>query len=221
MAPVNVFLFLALIALPQVLAEPICYSPPPPPQVLAEPPCYSPPSPPAPCPLTAVDELAFDTAERQVSITPDQDGPVLYAIEQDVLNGHNGFRASHGASPLTWDNTLVNFAKNQAAKCVFKHSGGPYGGASSYEPSLLIEDTHVLQRTWLLELVLSASPRGSSCGRTKPRIITPKVLEPRISPRSFGRVPRVLDASLSLVLPAPSSPKAPECVTLRRAIFTR
>ena len=221
MAPVTAFLFLALIALPQVLAEPICYSPPPPPQVLVEPPCYSPPSPPPPCPVTAVDELTFNPAERQVSIIPDQDGPVLNAIEQDVLNGHNGFRASHGASPLTWDNTLVNFAKNQAAKCVFKHSGGPYGGASSYGPSLLVEGTHLLQRTWLLELALSASPKGSTCGRMKPRIITPKVPEPRTSPRSFGRAPRVLDASLLLALPAPSFPKALECVTLRRATFIR
>jgi len=109
MAPATVYLFLALIALPQVLAVPPCYSPP-----------------------TTVNEFTFDLAEGQVLITPDQDGPVANAIEQDVLNGHNGFRASHGASPLSWDSTLANYAKNQAAKCVFKHSGGPYGGASSY-----------------------------------------------------------------------------------------
>ena len=220
MAPTIAYLFLALVALPQVLAEPICYPPPPSPCPLAavDPPAYRIT---AVGPLIAVDELAFDSAEDQVPIIYDQDGPVANAIEQDVLNGHNGFRASHGASPLTWDNTLANYAKGQAAKCVFKHSGGPYGGASSYGPYLPVQDTHILQRTWLLELDLSASPKGSTCGRMKPRITTPKALGPRTSPRSFGRAPRVLDVSSSLALPAPSSRGIQECVSLRRATFIR
>ena len=120
MAPARfgtVYLFLALIALPRVLATPPSYSPP-----------------------TAVNEFTFNPAEGQVPIAPGQGSSVFDTID-DVLNGHNDFRASHGASPLSWDNTLADYANNQASRCVFEHSGGPYGGAPSYIPSLPIEDT--------------------------------------------------------------------------------
>ncbi|TFY68361.1 hypothetical protein EVJ58_g1061 [Rhodofomes roseus] len=46
------------------------------------------------------------------------------------LDDHNTVRAQHGASPLTWDDTLAAAAQQWANGCVFKHSGGtlgPYG----------------------------------------------------------------------------------------------
>jgi pathogenesis-related protein 1 len=43
------------------------------------------------------------------------------------LNGHNNYRALHGANALTWSDDLANTAKNWASGCVFKHSGGIYG----------------------------------------------------------------------------------------------
>jgi len=96
------YLLIALIALPHVLAGPSS-------------------------PFTTVDEVNFNPAEAQVPILPNQDGPVPNSVEHDALNGHNDFRASHGASRLTWDGTLVDYAKNHASRCAFQHSGGPYG----------------------------------------------------------------------------------------------
>lgn len=47
--------------------------------------------------------------------------------EETLLTLHNNFRAQYGASALTWDSTLATYATSYASKCVFKHSGGPYG----------------------------------------------------------------------------------------------
>jgi pathogenesis-related protein 1 len=50
------------------------------------------------------------------------------ATDQEVyLSAHNSFRAKHGASALTWNQDLANYAKTLASKCKFAHSGGPYG----------------------------------------------------------------------------------------------
>lgn len=46
------------------------------------------------------------------------------------LSAHNTVRAQHGASPLTWSDSLAAAAKTWTEKCVFQHSGGslgPYG----------------------------------------------------------------------------------------------
>jgi pathogenesis-related protein 1 len=53
------------------------------------------------------------------------------------LDPHNALRAQHGAKPLVWNSTLADYANNWAGKCVFQHSGGPYGEciASGGEPA--------------------------------------------------------------------------------------
>ncbi|KAK3700100.1 hypothetical protein LTR37_016103 [Vermiconidia calcicola] len=44
-----------------------------------------------------------------------------------VLNSTNYFRDQHQVGNLTWDPKLARFARKHAQKCVFEHSGGPYG----------------------------------------------------------------------------------------------
>ncbi|KAK0534255.1 F-box protein: endocytic membrane traffic, recycling ReCYcling 1 [Tilletia horrida] len=53
--------------------------------------------------------------------------------EQAVLDAHNNYRVKHGAPSLTWNATLAQYALNWASKCIWAHSGGPYGenGAAS------------------------------------------------------------------------------------------
>ncbi|KAJ4823029.1 hypothetical protein Tsubulata_009239 [Turnera subulata] len=51
--------------------------------------------------------------------------------QQDYLDAHNSARAAVGVDPLTWDNTLADYAQNYANQrvvdCNLVHSGGPYG----------------------------------------------------------------------------------------------
>ena len=50
---------------------------------------------------------------------------------KDYLDQHNNVRAKHGASPLTWNDTLSAAAQKWADGCKFVHSGGklgPFGG---------------------------------------------------------------------------------------------
>ena len=52
----------------------------------------------------------------------------------EYLSAHNSVRARHGASPLTWSNTLAAAAQKWSNGCVFQHSGwsvGPFGGMIS------------------------------------------------------------------------------------------
>ncbi|KAE8246584.1 hypothetical protein A4X13_0g5722 [Tilletia indica] len=54
-------------------------------------------------------------------------GDPTTAEQQAVVDTHNAYRAKHNAPSLTWNNTLAVFAKNYASKCIWAHSGGPYG----------------------------------------------------------------------------------------------
>lgn len=61
------------------------------------------------------------------------------------LSAHNTVRAKHGATALTWSETLATAAQKWASGCVFQHSGGslgPYGGNTTHsthsEPMLII-----------------------------------------------------------------------------------
>lgn len=44
-----------------------------------------------------------------------------------ILNSTNTYRAQHNASALEWNTTLASYAYSLAQKCIFAHSGGPYG----------------------------------------------------------------------------------------------
>lgn len=44
-----------------------------------------------------------------------------------MLDVHNQYRAMNQAGPLTWSSTLADYAQQNAASCVFQHTGGPYG----------------------------------------------------------------------------------------------
>ncbi|CUS09936.1 unnamed protein product [Tuber aestivum] len=48
-------------------------------------------------------------------------------LERDVLTAHNRWRAEHGSAPLSWNNSLEDFARDYTKKCVFEHSGAAYG----------------------------------------------------------------------------------------------
>ncbi|KAE8223616.1 hypothetical protein CF319_g3372 [Tilletia indica] len=65
------------------------------------------------------------------------------AAELDMLNAHNMYRARHGAPALTWDSTLAAAAATWANKCIWAHSGGPYGenGASSVGMDMTMADS--------------------------------------------------------------------------------
>ncbi|KAE8212319.1 hypothetical protein CF327_g4027 [Tilletia walkeri] len=65
------------------------------------------------------------------------------AAELAILNAHNKYRARHGAPALTWDSNLAAFAANWANKCIWAHSGGPYGenGASSVGMDMTMADS--------------------------------------------------------------------------------
>lgn len=91
------------------------------------------------------------------------------------LSAHNSVRSQHGASPLTWSNTLASAAQQWADGCKFQHSGGslgPYGGKYCSLPHA-VSCTKILifchlQRTWLLvQVVAMTSLLLSNHGRTK------------------------------------------------------
>ncbi|TVU40948.1 hypothetical protein EJB05_14434, partial [Eragrostis curvula] len=50
---------------------------------------------------------------------------------QDYLEPHNAARSDVRVDPVSWDDTLAEYAQSYAAKlqgdCAFDHSGGPYG----------------------------------------------------------------------------------------------
>ncbi|KAF2101210.1 PR-1-like protein [Rhizodiscina lignyota] len=48
-------------------------------------------------------------------------------IKDVITNVHNAHRVYHQAGDVTWNDTLASFAQNWVNKCVFQHSGGPYG----------------------------------------------------------------------------------------------
>ncbi len=52
---------------------------------------------------------------------------ILTQEQQVILATHNKFRQWHHAPPLVWDDELARYAERYASKCLFKHSGSPFG----------------------------------------------------------------------------------------------
>ncbi|KAF2098439.1 PR-1-like protein, partial [Rhizodiscina lignyota] len=48
-------------------------------------------------------------------------------LRETILAVHNKHRKYHHAPDLGWDNGLASYAQTWVNKCVFQHSGGPYG----------------------------------------------------------------------------------------------
>ncbi|CAD6581467.1 MAG: hypothetical protein CYPHOPRED_001584 [Cyphobasidiales sp. Tagirdzhanova-0007] len=46
----------------------------------------------------------------------------------DILTAHNVARASHGANPLTWSDSLTSLAKTWADACIWEHGGADGAG---------------------------------------------------------------------------------------------
>ncbi|KAL4943841.1 CAP domain-containing protein [Aspergillus oleicola] len=53
-------------------------------------------------------------------------------FKSTVLEATNAYRKAYNASSLSWNNTLADFAKEWAGKCVWEHSGAPYGENLAY-----------------------------------------------------------------------------------------
>ncbi|KAK4553037.1 hypothetical protein LTR86_009961 [Recurvomyces mirabilis] len=69
---------------------------------------------------TATYSTAGPAATGAMSFTGD-------AFQAAVLNSTNYYRAQHQAGALSWNDTLAKFAQDTASKCIWQHSGGPYG----------------------------------------------------------------------------------------------
>ena len=80
-------------------------------------------------PTVSVSPISHITAGSADSYTSNND------FTSAVLNSTNMFRKQHDASPLSWNETLAEYAASHASGCVFAHTHGPYGEnlAAGYE----------------------------------------------------------------------------------------
>lgn len=116
---------------------------------------------PSPSPKTSTPAPAATAASSDTSASD---------IDQ-YLSAHNSVRSQHGATALTWSNSLAAAAQKWADGCQFVHSGGklgPFGG--TLQPPSVIRPPIVyhFQRTWLPVLgVTTTSPLLSNRGQMK------------------------------------------------------
>lgn len=63
------------------------------------------------------------------SSSSSSDDSGLSSFAKTCLDVHNKDRAEHSADPLSWNQTLADFAQSylESSNCKFAHSGGPYG----------------------------------------------------------------------------------------------
>ncbi|KAL6764079.1 CAP domain-containing protein [Haematococcus lacustris] len=124
-------------SMPQPPSPPaLCYqappSPSPPPSPLPPPspsppspsPPPSPPSPPSPKARSPPPPLR--TSPPPVPVAPLSGLPANSGMAA-ALAKINELRARHGSPPLTWSNTLTQYAQLWADNCYFEHSNGFYG----------------------------------------------------------------------------------------------
>ena len=48
-------------------------------------------------------------------------------MDDDPIAKHNSLRDRQGVPALSWNQSLQDYATEWSQKCVFDHSGGPYG----------------------------------------------------------------------------------------------
>lgn len=98
-----------------------------------------------------VSEARYEAVGQQLSLSPAVESaeypPEFIASAIDTfanayIDGHNSFRAQHGARPLVWSPALAAKAQNWANGCVFKH--GSVGenlaaGTGNYGPANAIK----------------------------------------------------------------------------------
>ncbi|KAG7451816.1 PR-1-like protein [Guyanagaster necrorhizus] len=74
----------------------------------------------------AVAALAFP-ADSTIVARDDSSWTDDATFRSAILDTTNSYRSAHGASALTWDDTLASYALQHTQSCVFEHSGGLYG----------------------------------------------------------------------------------------------
>lgn len=88
---------------------------------------YTPPSYTSTTPRTPKPSMTTSTTTASPTTTTPAGGSESSSYIQEALDGHNKIRAQHGASPLTWSDTVAKAAETWANKCVWKHSMGATG----------------------------------------------------------------------------------------------
>ncbi|KAL4782522.1 CAP domain-containing protein [Aspergillus varians] len=81
--------------------------------------------------IVTITETATATATTTTTATPEVPQDPSYTssalFESSILKTTNAWRTAYNASSLVWNNTLATFANKWAEKCMWEHSGGPYG----------------------------------------------------------------------------------------------
>ncbi|KAI9931449.1 hypothetical protein MW887_010024 [Aspergillus wentii] len=71
------------------------------------------------------------TVTEVATASPTSPHPASYTslekFEDTVMSWSNDYRGKYNASHLVWNETLTEYAKNWADKCLWQHSHGPYG----------------------------------------------------------------------------------------------
>ncbi|KAJ5115323.1 hypothetical protein NUU61_001082 [Penicillium alfredii] len=86
--------------------------------------------------VVTVEQTADAATTSTVWATPTIPSPASYTSLDDfkdtVLQVSNDYRNAHDASPLVWNETLVEYSRDWAEACIWKHSNGPYGENLAY-----------------------------------------------------------------------------------------
>ncbi|KAI0067671.1 PR-1-like protein [Artomyces pyxidatus] len=109
---------------------PTTSSAPPPPPPPPPPPTTTPKPKPAPtstAPPPPPTETSGSSGGSTSGGSSGDDGATSASDIAAYLSAHNSVRSAHGASDLTWSDSLAATAQGWANNCVFKHSGGTLG----------------------------------------------------------------------------------------------
>lgn len=77
-------------------------------------------------------------AASTVEATPTVPSPASYTslseFQDTILKVSNQYRIAHNADPLVWNETLVEYSKKWAERCIWEHSVRPLTPLSSKRP---------------------------------------------------------------------------------------